>query len=61
MNCKDCESFHIRTNPIKAEGGGYWDFGLAECRKYDEVVHYGTMRQINKLVCIGEDGDGDGN
>ena len=29
MNCKDCEHFEIRMNPIKAEGGGYWDLGLA--------------------------------
>jgi hypothetical protein len=55
MNCKDCEHFHIRQDPIKAEGGGYWDFGLAECEKHDAVVSFGSMRQINKLTCIEED------
>lgn len=54
MNCKDCEYFHIRMDPIKAEGGVYWDLGLAECKKHDVVASFGTMRQIDKLTCVEE-------
>jgi len=55
MKCRDCEHFHIRQHPIKDEGGGYWDLGLAECKKHDAVVSFGSMRQINKLTCIEEE------
>lgn len=45
--CKDCSYFRITQHPIKG-----WDFGLAECRKYNMVVDFADMRKINKLECI---------
>lgn len=55
MNCKTCEYFHIRQHPIKANGGSYWDLGLAECKKHNAYVTFGTTRKLNKLTCIEED------
>ena len=59
MNCKGCEHFEIRMEPIKAHDGGYWDLGLAVCKKHDAYIRFGTMRQINKLTCLEEDHNGE--
>jgi len=55
MKCRDCEHFHIRQHPIKAEGGAYWDLGLAVCEKHKAYVTFATKRKINKLICIEEE------
>lgn len=55
MRCVDCEHFHIRSNPIKAHNGGYWDLGRVECDKHPGwIAEYGTKGWLNKLNCIDE-------
>ena len=47
VKCKDCPHFHIRQMPIKG-----WDLGMAECRKYNMVVDFASMRKVNTLECV---------
>ena len=55
--CKDCEHFKIRQQPIKG-----FDWGLAECTKYNLVVDFADKRKFKWLSCEdrpkkGEDND----
>lgn len=47
MNCKDCEHFHIRYEPVKGV-----DTGLAECRKHDLVVDFLNHKKLERLECV---------
>lgn len=51
MKCVDCSYFLIAYEPIKADGG-YWDFGRAECKKYDLVTDFYSRSKLNKLECV---------
>lgn len=44
--CKDCEHFKIRQQPIKG-----FDWGMAECTKYDLVVDFADKRKFKWLSC----------
>lgn len=44
--CKDCEYFKIRQQPIKG-----FDWGMAECTKYDLVVDFADKRKFKWLSC----------
>ena len=44
--CKDCENFRIRQQPIQ----GY-DWGIAECTKYDLFVYFVDKRKFRWLSC----------
>lgn len=50
MKCHECPHFHIRQRPV-----GYWDLGLAECRKYNRVIDFVSMRKVNSLECVKEE------
>lgn len=54
MLCKDCEHFRIRYEPLKV-GKDIWDFGMAQCDKYQMVVEFASRRKINKLKCIDDE------
>lgn len=44
--CKDCEHFKIRQQPIKG-----FDWGMAECTKYNLVVDFADRRKFKWLSC----------
>lgn len=44
--CKDCEHFKIMQQPIKG-----FDWGMAECTKYDLVVDFADRRKFKWLSC----------
>lgn len=50
--CLDCPHFKIQYEPIRANGGGYWDLGKAECNKYDLIVEFLDHRKLKKLQCV---------
>lgn len=52
MKCVECPHFRIAYEPIKAADGGYWDLGLAECKKHDLVTDFTTRRKLNRLECV---------
>lgn len=53
MKCVECEYFGIEYWPIKAPRG-YWDLGLAKCKKHDLVVDFANKRKLNRLACVEE-------
>lgn len=54
MKCFDCPHFKIQYKPIKAKGGGYWDFGRAKCEKHLLIVDFSNNGQLKKLQCVEE-------
>ena len=44
--CRDCEHFKIRQQPIKG-----FDWGMAECTKYNLVVDFADKRKFKWLSC----------
>lgn len=44
--CKDCKHFKIMQQPIKG-----FDWGMAECTKYDLVVDFADRRKFKWLSC----------
>ena len=58
MKCCDCPHFHIVAEPIRASGGGYWDLGMAECKKLDLCTNFLNHGKLKKLVCVEECNDG---
>lgn len=44
--CKDCEHFKIMQQPIKG-----FDWGMAECTKYNLVVDFADRRKFKWLSC----------
>lgn len=54
MKCCDCEHFKILQEPIRAGGGGYWDFGRAKCMKHNLVVDFPNHGKLRKLECVEE-------
>ena len=54
MKCWDCQYFRIIQEPIKADGGGYWDLGAAVCDKLNLIVDFMNHRKLKKLECAEE-------
>jgi hypothetical protein len=52
MKCFECPYFKITQRPIKG-----WDFGLAECTKYNMIVDFADNRKLNRLECIKAEGE----
>lgn len=50
--CKDCKYFKILYQPIKAFGLGYYDSGLAVCKKHNLEVDFLSKGKLNKLNCV---------
>ena len=58
MNCKDCEHFHIRQEPLRTPGK-LWDMGLAECKKHNVVADFANETKLNRLKCVESEGNDD--
>lgn len=52
MKCLDCPYFKIQYEPIGKISTGIWDFGRAECNKYDLIVEFPDHRKLKKLQCV---------
>ena len=50
--CKDCEHFHIRMDYENE-----YNWGQAECRKYNLVTDFRTKKKFKTLRCIAMDGE----
>ena len=49
--CSECEHFEIQYPPM-----GFYDSGMAKCKKHDLVVDYFSKQKLNKLTCVEEEG-----
>ena len=49
--CKDCEHFNIRM-----EYENEYNWGMAECKKYNLVTDFRTKKKFKTLQCIVRDG-----
>ena len=47
--CKDCPHFHIRL-----EYKNEYEWGLAECDKYNLVTDFRSKKKFEKLKCVEE-------
>lgn len=54
MKCKDCKHFNVRQEPLK-NGRITWDFGMAECKKYNLIIEFRTHAKLNSLECVEDD------
>lgn len=52
MKCKDCEHFHIDSEPMMP-----FEMGRASCDKHDLIVDYLNKRKLNRLTCVEEQED----
>ena len=50
--CKDCEFFHIRM-----EYKNEYNWGMAECKKYNLVTDFRTKKKFETLTCIEDEQD----
>lgn len=54
MKCMECPHFKINYEPIRADGGGYWDLGCATCEKHNLTVDFANHGKLKRLECVEE-------
>ena len=50
MTCANCKHLKIIIQPVKGKGG-YYELGVAECKKYNLITDFTNMSKFRNLTC----------